>query len=220
MQKNNAIYQLDNNEIGKVICLYIVSGGILAFHNKFDLQQRWTETLTYLIMFSFTVRKHTNIIYMCTKKNLILISTFNTQIKFLSVTLILFISLPTEAYHSAPPYGYSYVDSGGHYINVKFGFNPSSSSSLNGHYYELPSHRPTLGLSLNPNAIQSTDKKLFTPALRELRPESDGQVEEYIKFLKEAAEEDAKEAGKVSENTSKAYVSVKLGNDKGYNYQY
>lgn len=134
----------------------------------------------------------------------------------LSVLLLLSIIIPINAsYHNYPSYGFSYVDSSGQFINVKFGSAAgqlaasSSNTNINTNY----------DLS---NLIPSTyERKLFTPATKNERQVlvTDGQVEEYMKFLKEAAEEDAKEAAKRYETTSQAYVSVKLGN-KSYNYQY
>lgn len=142
------------------------------------------------------------------KNSLINSTTFNNmQISFVTLTILIgLVPMIKASYNNYPSYGFSYVDSGGHYINVKFGTGlQMSNSNVRSNY-------------ASSNAIPY-ERKLFTPILREFDVVSDGQYEEYVKFIKEAEEEDAKEALKNTESSSQAYVSVKLGNDS-YNYQY
>lgn len=135
------------------------------------------------------------------------------------MALIVCVIVQINAYHQTLPFGgYSYVDdSSGHFINVKFG--RSIPSVFNRPLYQSDHFRSSFELPVrpNPNAIPN-EKKLFVPVFKQVaRPESDGQYEEYLKFMKEEAEQNAKSTGKNS--NSQSYVSVQLG-DKGYNYQY
>lgn len=118
-----------------------------------------------------------------------------------------------QSYYNLPATsGYSYVDPSGQTINVKFGHQ---------HPYLPLIFQPRIGTyhqPVNANLIQP-ERKLFAPALQPYPAETRGQVEEYEKFLKEAAEEDAKERQQEASSTAKSYVAVKFG-ENSYNYQY
>lgn len=163
----------------------------------------------------------------------LIIKLSNFQVKIITAfVLILIITLPPiESYHDRPTVygsGYSYVDSGGQFINVKFGRSISSPVPLS--YMSKEFYPTRYGPLLTANSLAITPvKELFKPSQQQADeevPYTNGQLEEFYKFLKEAAEEDANETLTVQsemdnlrDGSVQTYVSVKMGKN-GYNYQY